>query len=70
MANLQARGGSVKIRVGGNTQETAALVQSLPDGKVLEKDLSGVTNPVCMFPNDLDAHADRFTAQCRQILLL
>ncbi|KAJ6627351.1 glycoside hydrolase family 79 protein [Mycena sp. CBHHK59/15] len=37
MSNLQARGGSVRIRVGGNTQETATMVSSLPDGKMLEK---------------------------------
>ena len=46
MANLQQRGGQVLIRVGGNTQETAVLVPSTPDGLIIEKDLAGVTNPV------------------------
>lgn len=48
MANLQQRGGQVLIRVGGNTQETAVLVPSTPDGLIIEKDLAGVTNPVCL----------------------
>ena len=47
MANLQQRGGQILIRVGGNTQETAVLVPSTPDGLIIEKDLAGVTNPVC-----------------------
>jgi hypothetical protein len=46
MANLQQRSGEVQIRVGGNTQDTAVLVASTPDGKILEKDTSGVSNPV------------------------
>ena len=50
MANLQQRGGQVLIRVGGNTQETAVLVPSTPDGLIIEKDLAGATNPVCVFP--------------------
>ncbi|KAF8816878.1 hypothetical protein BYT27DRAFT_7127069 [Phlegmacium glaucopus] len=45
MANLQQRSGAIDIRVGGNTQETAVLVPSTPDGRILEKDLSGVSNP-------------------------
>ncbi|KAF9555149.1 hypothetical protein CPC08DRAFT_145293 [Agrocybe pediades] len=45
MANIQQRAGRIMIRVGGNTQETAVLVDSIADGKILEKDLSGVTNP-------------------------
>ena len=51
MANLQQRGGQVLVRVGGNTQETAVLVPSTPDGLIIEKDLTGVSNPVCLsFP--------------------
>lgn len=46
MANLQQRGGRVHVRVGGNTQETATLVDSTADGRILEKDVSGVSNPV------------------------
>ncbi|KDR78254.1 hypothetical protein GALMADRAFT_266767 [Galerina marginata CBS 339.88] len=45
MSNIQQRAGAVHIRVGGNTQETATLVMSTPDGKILEKNLHGVTNP-------------------------
>jgi hypothetical protein len=47
MANIQQRVGEVLIRVGGNTQDTAVLVPSTPDGLIIEKDLAGVTNPVC-----------------------
>ncbi|KAH9476922.1 Beta-glucuronidase [Psilocybe cubensis] len=45
MANLQARVGRINVRIGGNTQETATLVESTADGKILEKDYDGVTNP-------------------------
>jgi hypothetical protein len=68
MANIQQRAGSVRVRVGGNsqvrclvllpsplchspykanagTQESATLVPaaSIPDGKILQKNLTGVT---------------------------
>lgn len=46
MANLQQRTGRINIRVGGNTQETATLVDSTPDGKILEKDLTAVSGTV------------------------
>ncbi|KAH9851266.1 glycoside hydrolase family 79 protein [Lenzites betulinus] len=39
------RAGAVHIRVGGNTQETAFLVESLPDGKMIEKDKEDASNP-------------------------
>ncbi|KIM41887.1 glycoside hydrolase family 79 protein [Hebeloma cylindrosporum] len=45
MANIQQRAGRVVVRVGGNTQETAVLVDSTPDGRILEKDLSRISNP-------------------------
>ncbi|KAF9450508.1 glycoside hydrolase family 79 protein [Macrolepiota fuliginosa MF-IS2] len=45
MGNLAQRSGGVQVRVGGNTQETAVLVDSTPDGRILEKNLTGVTNP-------------------------
>lgn len=48
MANLQQRSGRIDIRVGGNTQDTAVLVPTTPDGKILEKDLAGVSNPVSL----------------------
>ncbi|PFH50112.1 glycoside hydrolase family 79 protein [Amanita thiersii Skay4041] len=38
MANLVKRSGRVNIRVGGNTQETAVLVDRTPSGRLLEKD--------------------------------
>lgn len=49
MANLQQRVGRVDVRVGGNTQETATLVPSTSDGKILEKDKAGATNPARFF---------------------
>ncbi|KAF7974485.1 hypothetical protein HWV62_12034 [Athelia sp. TMB] len=45
MANIKQRAGTVHIRVGGNTQETATLVDSIPDGKAIEKDKGSATNP-------------------------
>lgn len=50
MANIRDRCGAVHIRVGGNTQEYATLVDSLPDGEILQKSISAVNNPVrCPF---------------------
>jgi len=49
MTNIAQRAGGVRIRVGGNTQETAVLVASTSDGRILEKNLTGVTNPVRSF---------------------
>jgi len=46
MANIKERVGSVYIRVGGNTQETASLVDSLPNGEILYKDNADTNNPV------------------------
>ena len=48
MSIIAERAGGVHIRVGGNTQETAYMVDSLPDGKILEKDKEDATNPVVM----------------------
>ncbi|KAJ7757813.1 glycoside hydrolase family 79 protein [Mycena maculata] len=45
MSNVQARGGSVRVRVGGNTQETATLFASLPDGKMMEKQAQVTDDP-------------------------
>ncbi|KAJ7081158.1 glycoside hydrolase family 79 protein [Mycena belliarum] len=52
MANLQQRAGSVMVRVGGNTQESAVLVESLDNGRILEKNLSGVTGTTQTPPLD------------------
>jgi hypothetical protein len=59
MANIQHRAGSVMVRVGGNTQESAKLVEDgvIPDGRVLTKNLTGVTGttqtPPLEFSRDL-----------------
>ncbi|KAF5376627.1 hypothetical protein D9615_007857 [Tricholomella constricta] len=45
MANLQQRAGRVFIRMGGNTQETAVLVDRTPNGRMLEKNNTGLINP-------------------------
>ncbi|PFH50110.1 glycoside hydrolase family 79 protein [Amanita thiersii Skay4041] len=57
MANLVRRSGRVNIRVGGNTQETAKMVEETPSGRLLEKDYSntlGTTNsPPIIYKRDL-----------------
>ncbi|KAF7800181.1 hypothetical protein EIP86_011428 [Pleurotus ostreatoroseus] len=45
MSVMAERAGSVHVRVGGNTQETAVLVDSLPDGAMIEKDKLDSSNP-------------------------
>ena len=51
MELITQRAGSVHIRIGGNTQDYATLVNSLPDGKAIEKDKENTTNPVCGHPS-------------------
>lgn len=46
MALIAERAGQVDIRVGGNTQEYAVEVPSLPDYKAIIKDGDDTTNPV------------------------
>jgi hypothetical protein len=46
MENIQQRSGHVKVRIGGNTQETAVLVDSTPGGKIVEKAGMGMANAV------------------------
>jgi hypothetical protein len=46
MANLVDRGGSVKVRVGGNTQDTAVLVDETPNGADLREDEGNISGPV------------------------
>ncbi|KAI0668268.1 hypothetical protein C8Q78DRAFT_1099695 [Trametes maxima] len=57
MALIAEKAGAVHVRVGGNTQETAFMVDSLPDGKVIEKNKEDVSNPtstpVLAFTTDL-----------------
>ncbi|PBK86027.1 hypothetical protein ARMGADRAFT_541303 [Armillaria gallica] len=52
MANLKKRGGRVNVRVGGNTQETAVLVDSLDGGRMIHKDVENVSNPTETPPLD------------------
>ncbi|KAJ6566783.1 hypothetical protein B0H19DRAFT_1138577 [Mycena capillaripes] len=54
MANIVQRAGSVMVRVGGNTQESAHLVDdgAIPDGRVLIKNLTGVTGTTQTPPLD------------------
>jgi len=47
MANLQERAGSVVVRLGGNTQEYAKLVDSNPDGHTFQKDMTDLQGTVC-----------------------
>lgn len=46
MALVAERGGKVNCRFGGNTQDYAVVVPSLPDNKAIEKDKTDSTNPV------------------------
>lgn len=46
LATLQERSGQVNVRVGGNTQENATLVDSLPNGKALLKTEASIVGPV------------------------
>lgn len=47
MSLLSERGGRVRVRFGGNTQDYATVVPSLPDGADMEKDKTDTQNPVC-----------------------
>ncbi|KAI0030185.1 glycoside hydrolase family 79 protein [Vararia minispora EC-137] len=58
VANVAARAGSMQIRVGGNSQETAELVGSIANGNgsIISKDLQNVFNhntPPIMYTADL-----------------
>ena len=46
MSFVAERAGRVHVRVGGNTQETARMVMSLPSGKAIEKQKVDTNNPV------------------------
>lgn len=48
MALITERAGRVYIRVGGNSQETASLVDSLPGGVAMSKDKTDSSNPVSL----------------------
>ena len=47
MALIADRAGEVQVRVGGNTQDYAKMVDSTSDGRVLEKEQVDTNNPVC-----------------------
>ncbi|KAH9061953.1 hypothetical protein EDB87DRAFT_1716698 [Lactarius vividus] len=57
MANLVERVGWVQIRVGGNSQENAELVENLPNGAMFAKDTNNTSNstskPPLAFTTDL-----------------
>jgi hypothetical protein len=57
MSNLVERAGAVHVRLGGNSQETATLVNSTADGRILEKDYQGLTNPVCEHAHHTSCHS-------------
>ena len=46
MSHVANRAGRVHVRVGGNSQEEARLVQTLDDGKAIEKQKVDTNNPV------------------------
>ena len=58
MASLVQRGGRVNIRVGGNTQDYATLVPSLPNGEIIQKQQTGNTNPVSLVSSQALLGAD------------
>ncbi|KAF5319596.1 hypothetical protein D9619_008683 [Psilocybe cf. subviscida] len=56
LANLQERAGGVLIRIGGPSQETAAMVDSIPDGAntILSKDTNHTTQtPPLLYTRDV-----------------
>jgi hypothetical protein len=50
MSNLVERAGWVQVRVGGNSQESAELVSSLPNGTMLAKDVNNTSGPTSTPP--------------------
>ncbi|KAF8624071.1 hypothetical protein AX15_006082 [Amanita polypyramis BW_CC] len=57
MANIIRRSGRVNLRVGGNTQETAVMVQNTTSGRLIEKDygntLGTTKSPALEYKEDL-----------------
>ncbi|KAJ7707362.1 glycoside hydrolase family 79 protein [Mycena rosella] len=45
LSNVAIRGGSVRVRVGGNTQDYATLFPSLANGKIMQKQAQDTANP-------------------------
>ncbi|TBU60015.1 hypothetical protein BD310DRAFT_947603 [Dichomitus squalens] len=50
LATVADRAGSVRVRVGGNSQETATLVGSLPNNSMIEKAASAVVSNSRTYP--------------------
>ena len=50
LANLVERAGWAQVRVGGNSQESAELVSSLPNGTMLAKDTNNTSGPTSTPP--------------------
>src|SRR5712672_3003157 len=50
LANIIERAGWVQVRVGGNSQESAELVSSLPNGTMLAKDTNSTSGPTSTPP--------------------
>jgi hypothetical protein len=50
MANIVERAGWVQVRVGGNSQESAEMVNSLPNGSMLAKDTNHTSGPTSTPP--------------------
>ena len=48
MAKLQERGGQVNVRIGGNTQENATFVDSIPGGLSITKTQGAWVTSVCL----------------------
>lgn len=46
MSNIAERAGEVHVRCGGNTQESAVMVESNPNGLMIDKDYSSVSGTV------------------------
>ncbi|KAF7360487.1 hypothetical protein MVEN_00779400 [Mycena venus] len=52
LANIQERAGAVHVRIGGNTQEFAYYVPTLPENRAISKEKADTNNPVCVPFND------------------
>lgn len=46
MANIQERADAVHVRIGGNTQEFAYYVPTLPEERAISKEKADTNNPV------------------------
>jgi len=70
MANLKERAGGVPIRLGGNTQEFAVMVDHLPNGRTFGKEDSGTIATVWSKSQFLSSFNDLFFSDknsCRHL---